>query len=139
MAAPVNYVPIDKVRPADALGNPIGAYWSITPAPTKSDWVKQNIHSKDSGRLESGRAIVDRIGQADRLELEWQFITRLEGKAILQAFNRTFFLLTYLNAVEGDWVERHFYSGDMASNGYIPHADTWGSVSFAVIRITPDP
>lgn len=132
-------VPITKVRPATAAGAAIGST-EITnlPAMSKSDWAKQDLSKPDAGRVESGRMLKKRVGKADRLELEWRYISRTDAAIVLQAFDYEYTLVTYLDAKSGAWVEKHFYVGDMAATGWIPHLDMWESVTLPIIRATPD-
>lgn len=132
-------VPISKVRPATAAGTAIGTT-EITNLPplTKSDWGKQDLSAPDAGRLESGRMLKKRVGKADRIDLEWSYITRTDAATVLQAFDYEYVLVTYLDAKSGTWVEKHFYTGDMSCTGWTPHLDRWERVSFAIIRATPD-
>lgn len=132
-------VPISKVRPATAAGTAIGTT-EITNLPplTKSDWGKQDLSAPDAGRLESGRMLKKRVGKADRIDLEWSYISRTDAATVLQAFDHEYLLVTYLDAKSGSWVEKHFYAGDMAATGWLPHLDSWTTVSVPIIRATPD-
>ena len=131
-------VPIKKVTPADARGNAIGTAITNLPSLAKADWSKQDLSAEGAGRVESGRMIKKRVAKADRLELEWSYITRAETAMVLQAFDSEYVLVKYLNAKSGTWVEKHFYTGDMSCTGWTPHLDRWERVSFAIIRATPD-
>lgn len=131
-------VPIRTVTPANAKGQAIGPAVTDLPAPTTSGWGKQDLSAPDAGRLESGRMLKKRVGKADRLELEWRYITRAEAATVLQAFDSEYILAEYLDAKKGGWRTEHFYVGDMAATGWIPHQDSWESVTLPVIRATPD-
>ena len=132
-------VPIRAVTPANAAGVATGPAITNLPAPTKSDWSKMDLSAPDAGRVESGRMLKKRKGKADRLDLEWEFVTRAKTATILQAFDAEYCLVEYLDAKAGQWVTKHFYTGDMKTAGWMPHLDKWESVSFAIIRATPDP
>jgi hypothetical protein len=132
-------VPIRRVTPADAKGNPTGPAVTNFPAPTKSDWGKADISAPDAGRVESGRMLKKRRGKADRLDLGWEFVTRTETATILQAFDPEYVLVEYLDAKSGQWITRHFYTGDMKATGWLPQVDSWESVTLPIIRATPDP
>jgi len=98
-----------------------------------------DISAPDAGRLESGRMLKKRKGKTDRLDLEWNFISRADTAFVLQTFDHEYTLVEYLDAKAGQWVTKHFYTGDMKTTGWIPHCDEWESVSLAIIRATPDP
>lgn len=131
-------VPIRSVTPANAYGVATGAAVTNLPASTKSDWAKQDLSAPDAGRVESGRMLKKRRGKADRLDLEWSYITRSEAATVLQAFDSEYILVEYLDAKLGDWRTEHFYTGDMTATGWTPHLDRWAKVSLAIIRATPD-
>ena len=131
-------VPIKKVTPADARGNATGTAITNLPPLSKSDWSKQDLSAPDAGRLESGRMLKKRVGKADRLDLEWRYITRAKTAAVLKAFDPEYVLVEYLDAKSGQWKTKHFYTGDMKAAGWTPHLDRWERVSLAIIRATPD-
>lgn len=131
-------VPIKKVTPANVSGVAIGSAVTNLPALSKSDWSKQDLSADGAGRVESGRMIKKRIAKADRMDLEWSYITRTEAATVLQAFDSEYVLVEYLDAKSGAWVEKHFYTGDMKVSGWIPHLDKWESVTLPIIRATPD-
>ncbi len=131
-------VPIRKVTPANAQGTATGTAITNLPSLAKADWSKQDLSADGAGRVESGRMIKKRIAKADRMDLEWSYITRTEAATVLQAFDSEYVLVEYLDAKLGAWVEKHFYTGDMSCTGWTPHLDRWERVSFAIIRATPD-
>ena len=131
-------VPIKSVTPANAKGQAVGPAITSLPALSKSDWSKQDLSAPDAGRLESGRMLKKRVGKADRLDLEWRYITRAKTAAVLKAFDPEYVLVEYLDAKSGQWVTKHFYTGDMKAAGWTPHQDRWERVSLAIIRATPD-
>lgn len=132
-------VPIKSVTPANAHGVAIGLPVTNLPAPTKSDWAKMDLSAPDAGRVESGRMLKKRRSKADRLDLEWKMISRADAAIVLQAFDPEYILAEYLDAKLGDWRTEHFYTGDMKTTGWIPHLDSWESVTLPIIRATPDP
>ncbi len=131
-------VPIKKVTPATAAGVASGTPITTLPAPSKSDWAKQDLSAPGAGRLESGRMLKMRVGIADRLDLEWRELSRTETSTVLKAFNPEYVLVKYLDAKAGSWVEKHFYGGDAKATGWTPHTDSWESVTLSIIRATPD-
>jgi len=137
MSVSVN-VPIKKVTPANANGVAIGTAVTNLPPLSKSDWSKQDLSASDAGRLESGRMLKKRVGKVDRLDLEWKYITRAKAAVVFKAFDPEYVLVEYLDAKSGQWVTKHFYTGDMTATGWTPHLDRWERVSLAIIRATPD-
>lgn len=132
-------VPIRSVTPANASGVATGVPVTDLPSLAKSDWSKQDLSADGAGRVESGRMLKKRKGKADRLDLEWQMISRADTARVLQAFDPEYILVEYLDAKLGDWRTEHFYTGDMTVTGWTPHLDRWERVSLAIIRATPDP
>jgi len=131
-------VPIRSVTPANARGQATGSAVTNLPPLSKCDWAKQDLSAPDAGRLESGRMLKKRVGKVDRLDLEWKYITRAKAAVVFKAFDPEYVLVEYLDAKSGQWVTKHFYTGDMAATGWIPHLDSWESVTLPIIRATPD-
>ncbi len=132
-------VPIRTVTPANAKGAAIGAPITNLPAVSRSTWSKGDLSAPDAGRTVSGRMLKKRKGKAATLELEWRGLTRTQAALVLQAFDSEYTLVEYLDARIGDWVTKHFYTGDMKATGWIPYLDKWESISFNIIQATPDP
>ena len=131
-------LPIEKVTPANAKGTSNGTPVTNLPAPSKSDWSKQDLSAPDAGRLESGRMLKKRVGKVDRLDLEWRALTKSQASTVLKAFDHEYVNVKYLDAKLGSLVEKHFYTGDMATTDWLPHLNRWKSVTLAIIRATPD-
>ncbi len=131
-------LPIEKVTRANAKGTSTGTPVTNLPAPSKGDWSKQDLSAPDAGRLESGRMLKKRVGKVDRLDLEWRALTKSQASKVLKAFDHEYVNVKYLDAKGGAMVEKHFYVGDMATTGWLPHLGRWESVTLAIIRATPD-
>ncbi len=131
-------VPVRSVTPATATGSTNGNAITGLPAPVHSDWVKQDISGKGAGRLESGRMLKKRKGMADRLDIEWQNLTRAETAFVLQTFDHEYMYIEYLDAKAGTWVSKYFYGGDQYASGWDPNDDCWESVKVSIIRSIPD-
>ena len=134
----MNSFVIKSVQPATASGSPYGDKATNLPASSKGDWSKIDLSDPDAGRLESGRMLKKRRGQVDRVDLEWKGLSKEQASLVLKAFNYEYVQIEYLSALEGTWVTKHFYVGDMAATGWIPHIQKWKSVTLAIIRATPD-
>lgn len=133
-------VPIRSVTPSNAHGEPTGPPVTNLPAPVNSDWVEQDFSAPGAGRLESGRALKQRKGIADRLDIEWQYLTRAEAAFVIQTFRKhEYIIVEYLSAAEGDWISECFYVGDRYARNWLPQIDRWEAVRTSIIRVIPDP
>lgn len=130
-------VPIKTVTPASDKGVAIGSPITGLPAPVKSDWGKSDLSAPGAGRMESGRTLKKRVGKVDKLEIEWQMMSKDDAAFILQTFDHEYTLVEYLDARQGLWVTKHFYTGDMQASGWIPHMQLWRSVTLSIIQSTP--
>lgn len=133
----VNFV-IKSVQPATASGTTYGEKVTDIPAGSKADWSKIDLSASDAGRVESGRMLKKRRGKVDRYDLEWTMLSVEDTSKVLKAFDPEYAEIEYYNPLEGSLVTKHFYIGDMATTGWIPHLQKWKSITLPIIRATPD-
>jgi hypothetical protein len=133
----INFV-IKSVQPATASGTTYGTKITDIPAGSKADWSKIDLSAPDAGRVESGRMLKKRRGKVDRYDLEWRGLSAADASKVLKAFDFEYTMIEYYNPLEGTIVTKHFYVGDMAAAGWIPHQQKWERVTLPIIRATPD-
>lgn len=132
-------VPIKSVTPANANGKPIGPPVTNLPPLAKCDWAEQDLSAEGAGRVESGRMLKKRIAIADRLDLEWSYLTRAETAMVLQTFKKhEYILVEYLDPSLGDWRTEHFYVGDRRVTGWKGYLERHERIYVPIIRATPD-
>ena len=101
--------------------------------PSAYTWKLEDISSSDAGRTEDTKMDKMRIGQVVGLELSWKNLTTEEVSAILKAFNPEYIMVSYLDAMEGTYVESEFYVGNRSAPLYNAAKGLWSNVSFNLI------
>lgn len=102
--------------------------------PSAYTWKLEDISSSDAGRTEDTKMDKMRIGQVVGLELSWKNLTTEEVSAILKAFNPEYIMVSYLDAMEGTYVESEFYVGNRSAPLYNAAKGLWSNVSFNLIE-----
>lgn len=102
--------------------------------PSAYTWKLEDISSSDAGRTEDTKMDKMRIGQVVGLELSWKNLTTEEVSAILKAFNPEYIMVSYLDAMEGTYVESEFYVGNRSAPLYNAVKGLWSNVSFNLIE-----
>ena len=102
--------------------------------PSAYIWKLEDISSSDAGRTEDTKMDKMRIGQVVGLELSWKNLTTEEVSAILKAFNPEYIMVSYLDAMEGTYVESEFYVGNRSAPLYNAAKGLWSNVSFNLIE-----
>ena len=102
--------------------------------PSAYTWKLEDISSSDAGRTEDTKMDKMRIGQVVGLELSWKNLTTEEVSAILKAFNPEYIMVSYLDAMEGPYVESEFYVGNRSAPLSNAAKGLWSNVSFNLIE-----
>ena len=102
--------------------------------PSAYTWKLEDISSSDAGRTADTTMDKMRIGQVVGLELSWKNLTTEEVSAILKAFNPEYIMVSYLDAMEGTYVESEFYVGNRSAPLYNAAKGLWSNVSFNLIE-----
>ncbi len=102
--------------------------------PSSYTWKLEDISSSDAGRTEDTKMDKMRIGQVVGIELSWKNLTTEEVSAVLKAFNPEYIMVTYLDAMEGKYVESEFYVGNRSAPLYNAAKGLWSNVSFNLIE-----
>ena len=102
--------------------------------PSAYTWKLEDISSSDAGRTEDTKMDKMRIGQVVGLELSWKNLTTEEVSEILKAFTPEYIMVSYLDAMEGTYVESEFYVGNRSAPLYNAAKGLWSNVSFNLIE-----
>lgn len=104
------------------------------PGPSSYVWELEDVSSEDGGRTEDINMHKKRIGQVKGVELAWQNVSIPDASLILKAFNPEYVHVTYLDAMEGDWITAEFYVGNRSAVLYNSTLGVWESISFKLIK-----
>lgn len=85
--------------------------------PDTFTWGLNDVSASDSGRVNDENASMkkNRVAQKRKISLGWNNPNTAETAAILQATNPEYFYVRYIDAMEGDYVTKHFYRGDVSA------------------------
>lgn len=115
--------------------NPIRAVDGVAiKCPSSYQWKLQDISQSDAGRTEDTVMDKKRIGQCVKLELQWRNITTAEAADILKRFNPEYVTVTYLDAMQGQYLTKEFYVGDRSAPLYNCQKGIWSNISFNIIE-----
>lgn len=79
-------------------------------------WSLSDISSEDSGRDMNGRMEKDEVAKKVTLDCVWSFRSGAETSLLLRTVKpNTFVDLCYPDPMEGDYVTKTFYTGDVTS------------------------
>lgn len=71
-----------------------------------------DVSAASAGRDQSGLMYKERVTRKRKIVLAWSCPTPTEAKAILTAFSKEYFKVTYYDPLAGATQTRTFYSGD---------------------------
>ena len=85
--------------------------------PTAITYGLQDISAADAGRTQDANVTMhkNRIAQKRKLSLSWTNPTLAEASAIMKAFNPEYIYIRYIDVMEGGYVIKQFYRGDISS------------------------
>lgn len=82
------------------------------PTPQTYGWSKEDLDSEEgTGRDANGDMFRDRVATKNKLSFTWPPLSIADTSRLLKALNPEFISVTYLDAYEGDYVTKTFYSG----------------------------
>lgn len=93
---------------------------SMVDIPVEPDdyhWGINDVSSPDSGRTQDANCTMQksRLAQKRKLSLKWTNPSLADVSAILKMTNPVYFYVRYLDAMEGGFVTKQFYSGDKSA------------------------
>lgn len=130
--------PIIKVEPANRFGARTGVTYTDVPDPSSYRWNKMDNSDQQAGRNIATDMIKLRVSKSRTLELTWLNRPYSEISKALKIFDHEYGYLTYLDALEGTYVTKHFYFGDMSADLYSTNLEIWGSTSVTCIQAITD-
>ena len=82
------------------------------PTPSKYEWSIQDVSIGESGRDDTGYMYKGRVTSKVKLVLEWAGKDPVSCKAILEAVQPEYIMVTYFDSLKGEMTEKQFYTGD---------------------------
>lgn len=133
--------PIRSITPADEDGNAIGNPVTDIPCPSIYQWGKDDLSSDEAGRTLDWVMHKMRQARGRYIQLGWKGLSLVDASTVLKAFNSEYSIIECLDAEEGDWVTRLFYTGGTKAALYsmATNPPYWESVSFQISQSIPDP
>lgn len=115
---------------------------NLEPIPIEPDdykWGLNDISASDSGRTQDADCTMykNRIGQKRKLSLSWTNPSVEDVSKILKMFNPEYVYVRYLDAMEGQFITKRFYSGDKSApyrTIRLPNGGTISQLSFDIIE-----
>lgn len=120
-----------------SVGASPGALLDV-PAPDSWGYGLQDVSSSDAGRVEDEGATMYkmRVAQKRKVSVGWKNRDAATVAQIMQAFNPEYVFVRYLDALDGEYQVREFYTGDKSAalvavdDGYA----TYSLLSFDLIE-----
>lgn len=127
------YNPIAWVK-AYTPGSAIPTAGDSVACPSKYQYSLQDISQSDAGRTEDTVMHKLRLGQACKIQLEWQNIKGDTASEILQAFNAEYIAVKFLDPYFNAYRVSVFYVGDRSAPLYNSRMNIWSNVAFNIIE-----
>lgn len=122
---------------SDQNFNPIRSVDGVQiPVPSSYQYILSDISASDAGRTEDTQMQKLRLGQYRKIELAWKALETSEVSQILQAFNKEYLVIEFLDAYFGEYRTSEFYVGDRTSPLYNAKMGLWDGLSFNIIERT---
>lgn len=102
-------------------------------SPSSYKWKLEDLSASDAGRTEDTVMDKKRIGQLVGIELQWNKVSIPDASTILKQFNPEYITVVYLDAMEGDYIERVFYVGERSAPLYNGELGLWDNITFNLI------
>lgn len=102
-------------------------------SPSVYKWKLEDLSASDAGRTEDTVMDKKRIGQLIGIELQWNKVSIEDASTILKLFNPEYINVRYLDAKEGEYVNRTFYVGERSAPLYNGELGLWDNIAFNLI------
>lgn len=102
-------------------------------SPSVYKWKLEDLSASDAGRTEDTVMDKKRIGQLIGIELQWNKVSIKDASTILKLFNPEYINVRYLDAKEGEYVNRTFYVGERSAPLYNGELGLWDNIAFNLI------
>lgn len=83
--------------------------------PSTFTWSINDVSASSAGRDTAGRMYKERVTRKRKIVLAWSGPSPTEAKAILEAFSKEYFKVTYFDPLAGATQTRTFYAGDQTA------------------------
>ena len=103
--------------------------------PSSYQWIKEDISASDAGRTEDTVMHKKMLRSVVALELGWQNVRTNVASGVLNAFDREYLTVEYLDPQEGGYVSKTFYVGNRTVPMYSAILDVWSNISFKIIEV----
>lgn len=103
-------------------------------SPSVYQWSLQDVSSPDAGRTEDALMHKKRIAQKVKIQLAWNNIRIEDASTILNAFDKEYLEIVYLDPKAGGYLTKTFYVGDRAAPMYNNTCNVWSNVAFNIIE-----
>lgn len=99
------------------VGPTVDAMVPVVPTPSTCAWGLQDISPSDAGRTHGAGNPMQkmRTSQKRKLELSWLMLDEAQASEIIRAFNPEYFYVRFWDAMEGGYLTRQFYRGDVSA------------------------
>lgn len=87
-------------------------------SPSKFDYELEDVSESDAGRTEDGFMHKMRIGQVNKLLMEWQNISTTDAKTLMQMFQPEYFYVNFLDPYSGTYHTEYMYRGNISASMY---------------------
>lgn len=114
--------------------NPIYSLGGVVnlPVPKSYKWSLIDDSASDAGRTQDDVAHKKRIGQNEKITLEYPPLKISEMKKLLKAVNDEYVTAVILSAISGDFITEEFTVGDRASTEFDASTGKWKGLSFSL-------
>ena len=95
-----------------------------------------DVSASSAGRTSNGYMHKDRITRKRKIVLQWNGVSKADATAILTAFQKEYFKVTYFDPLDNATTTREFYSGDQAApvKRWTVNEKIYEQISFDIIE-----
>lgn len=102
----------------------------IAPSEYQYDW--EDISKANAGRTQDITMNKNRMGRVIALSLGWEKISIKDCSDILNIFNNEYVYVKYLDALQGKFITRGFYTGNVTAPLFNTAVGKWEKLSFRI-------
>ena len=104
--------------------------------PSTFEWSINDVSASDAGRDQSGKMYKGRITRKRKIVLKWSNPSPADAQAILSAFSKEYFSVTYPDPLANAMQTRTFYSGDQTTpfKSWTINNKRYSEVAFDIIE-----
>lgn len=114
----------------DSQGEIINGVTPKAPDEYQYDW--EDISKSNAGRTQDITMNKNRMGRVISLSLGWEKISIKDCSEILNIFNNEYVYVKYLDALQGKFITRGFYTGNVTAPLFNTAVGKWEKLSFRI-------